>query len=367
VENDFLVRPIQLKVAREMIAPTSNQNTAIQLNMGEGKSSVIAPMIAASLSDGQKFVRIVVLKPLATQMFQLLVQRLSGLANRRIYYMPFSRCTPTPQQVQLIHESFLQCMRTGGILVTQPEHVLSFKLMSIDRLLHGNSSANPTLGSKLSDAQRWLDANSRDILDESDEILHARYQLVYTVGQQQSLDGHPDRWTTVQQVLSLAKKHSLQVHRQFPSGIEVQSDHHHPESYPVIRIIQAEAGAKLVALIAHDIMTGSLPNCSFGHFSSRIRRSISQFITKMTVPSKDTQLLQAHCKGTGLWKPLLLIRGLLVHGILIYVLKERRWRVDYGLDHTRSLLAVPYRYVYSSIFNDSRTYSSISALRMSPH
>ena len=319
MENDFLVRPIQIKVAQEMITPTLNQNTAIQLNMGEGKSSVIAPMVAASLSDGQKLVRIVVLKPLATQMFQLLVQRLSGLANRRIYYMPFSRCTLTLQQVQQIHDSFLQCMRTGGILVTQPEHILSFKLMSIDRLLYGD---DPALGSKLSDVQRWLDSDSRDILDESDEILHARYQLVYTVGQQRSLDGHPDRWTTVQQVLSLVKKHSLQVHGQFPSGLEIQSGHHHPESYPVIRIIQAEAGAELVALIAGDIMNGSLSNCSFGHFSSRIRGSISQFITKMIVPLEDTQLLRAHCEGSGLWNTLLLIRGLLVHGILLYVMSS---------------------------------------------
>jgi hypothetical protein len=30
-------------------------------------------------------------------------------------------------------------------------------------------------------------------------------------------------------------------------------------------------------------------------------------------------------------------------GILSYVLKERRWRVDYGLDPSRTLLAVPYR------------------------
>jgi hypothetical protein len=40
-----------------------------------------------------------------------------------------------------------------------------------------------------------------------------------------------------------------------------------------------------------------------------------------------------------------LLRGLLMkgEGILSYVLKERRWRVDYGLDPSRTLLAVPYR------------------------
>ena len=40
---------------------------------------------------------------------------------------------------------------------------------------------------------------------------------------------------------------------------------------------------------------------------------------------------------------MLLLRGLLVNGILLYTIRDRRWRVDYGLDPLRSMLAVPYR------------------------
>ena len=74
-----------------MTTPSSGQNTLVQLNMGEGKSSVIMPMVAAALSDGNQLVRVVVLKSLARQMFSLLLQRLSGLAERQILYLPFSR------------------------------------------------------------------------------------------------------------------------------------------------------------------------------------------------------------------------------------------------------------------------------------
>jgi hypothetical protein len=42
-------------------------------------------------------------------------------------------------------------------------------------------------------------------------------------------------------------------------------------------------------------------------------------------------------------KPILLFRGLIGHGVLLTILKEKRWRVDYGLDVSRSMLAVPYR------------------------
>lgn len=40
---------------------------------------------------------------------------------------------------------------------------------------------------------------------------------------------------------------------------------------------------------------------------------------------------------------LYLLRGLIAHNILLFSLKEKWWKVDYGLDLKRSLLAVPYR------------------------
>lgn len=40
---------------------------------------------------------------------------------------------------------------------------------------------------------------------------------------------------------------------------------------------------------------------------------------------------------------LYLLRGLIAHNILLFSLMEKRWKVDYGLDLKRSLLAVPYR------------------------
>jgi len=200
------VRPLQSRVAEEMITPTSRQNAILQLNMGEGKSSVIAPLVAAVLADGQKLARVVVLKPLARQMFQLLVERLSGLTNRRIFYMPFSRNVKVnAQHTQCIQDLYEICVRDRGVLVVQPEHILSFKLIGIDRLLCSASSESRRVADTLLASQRWLTTKSRDVLDESDEILSVQYQLVYTVGEQRPLEDHPDRWTTMQQILALVK------------------------------------------------------------------------------------------------------------------------------------------------------------------
>ncbi len=121
-----------------MITPSSRKNTVLQLNMGEGKSHVIVPLVAAALADSRRLVRVVVLKPLAKQMFQLLVERLCGLPNRRIFYLPFSRdvnVKASSETTQRIRGLFEECARVGGILVAQPEHILSFRLMVIDRTL----------------------------------------------------------------------------------------------------------------------------------------------------------------------------------------------------------------------------------------
>ena len=122
----------------EMISPRSGENTVIQVNMGEGKSSVIIPIAAAALADGKQLVRVIVPKALTVQMFELLVARLGGLANRPIYHLPFSR---TPEfehgrvislQIDDLHKLMSQCMTERGILLVQPEHVLSLKLMSVE-------------------------------------------------------------------------------------------------------------------------------------------------------------------------------------------------------------------------------------------
>ncbi|EGN92655.1 hypothetical protein SERLA73DRAFT_65475 [Serpula lacrymans var. lacrymans S7.3] len=338
IENHFLIRRIQAGVALEMIRPTSQDNTTLQLNMGEGKSSVIVPIAAAALGGGDKLVRVIVLKSLAVQMFQLLVERLGGLTNRRIFYLPFSRSLRLDAtNAAHIQKLYKECLRTGGIWVAQPDHILSYKLMSIDQRLLSKSVVAETLLK----SQQWLDKHSRDILDESDEILHVRYQLVYTIGLQNHLEGFPDRWTTMQQLLWLVKRNIGIISDKCPFGVDLQQSSY--GGFPPIRILQDAAGTALVSLLAERILEGDLPNYSFSQVPPSTLEAISAFIKLRDPSSEDAEHVRTYCSDTGLWNGVLLLRGLLAKGVLIYVLKERRWRVDYGLDLRRSMLAVPYR------------------------
>jgi hypothetical protein len=323
--------------------------------MGEGKSSVIVPLVAATLADGTKLARIVTLKPLSNQMYQLLLSRLSDLADRRIFYVPFSRnLQMSTSMVQSISSLYRRCVADGGVLVVQPEHLLSQKLMCIDTLLTSDDdSEKHSIAHELKDLKSWLAEVSRDVLDESDEILHIRYQLVYTAGEQMPVEDHPNRWSTTQQVFSRLRAHAAQLHASSPKLFELDQTQ---KGFPTMRILSQEVSRQVSSLITEDALGGALSTLSLAVLSPSVREATQRFITLKEVSVEDHQLIKSHCSGTTLWSGILLLRGLLVdgEGILGYVLKERRWRVDYGLDPSRTLLAVPYRAKVSSPSSPSK-------------
>jgi hypothetical protein len=146
IQGNFLIRRAQAEIAMEIMSPRSGENTVIQVNMGEGKSSVIIPIAAAALADGKQLVRVIVPKALTVQMFELLVARLGGLANRPIYHLPFSRTREDDGfgrlQIDDLPKLMFQCMAERGILLVQPEHVVSLKLMSVEAQI-GASKPTP--------------------------------------------------------------------------------------------------------------------------------------------------------------------------------------------------------------------------------
>ncbi|KAL4069248.1 hypothetical protein J3A83DRAFT_4095931 [Scleroderma citrinum] len=343
LEGNILIRHIQANVALEMISPRSRKNTALQLHMGEGKSSVIVPMTASDLADGEKLVRVVVPKALTAQMFHLLVDRLGGLTNRCIYHLPFSRSLQMDHSgVTELHTILKECRRQRGILVLQPDHILSFKLLSVEKQLQGDQVG---VAAKLMEIQQWLHSHARDILDESDEILHVRNQLVYTIDSQRPLEGFPYRWTTAQQILGLVRKHAAALHSSFPLEVEYESRDScdHVGAFPHIRLLHPDAGKMLVRLIVQDIMDGQLPDVTFFQADQSVQDSIRMFISVADAEPSRIQTVKDYSRVTSTWTKILHLRGLLASGILAFALTERRWRVGFGLAPSRTMLAVPYR------------------------
>lgn len=55
-ESGIMIREVQEEIARQMRSPPNGLNSVMQLNMGEGKSTVIVPIVAAALADGSRYV-----------------------------------------------------------------------------------------------------------------------------------------------------------------------------------------------------------------------------------------------------------------------------------------------------------------------
>lgn len=318
------------------------QNAVMQLNMGEGKSSVIVPIVTAALADGSRLVRVVVAKPQSRQMFQMLVSKLGGLLNRRLFHLPFSRALRlTEQDSRAILEECRLCMESRGIMLVQPEHILSFKLMGLESLITGKES----IGRSMLQTQHFFDTHSRDIVDESDENFSAKFELIYTMGKQTFIDFAPDRWTVVQTVLDCIKEHAQAIKNKLPLSIEVFE--RHQGGFPRIRFLKDDAAQMLLHRVAEGICTKGFPGFPISRQRSSSRDAIMKYITEERLSPGDIQDVEHSVFWTNTTQSyILLLRGLFAKGILSYTFGQKRWRVNYGLDNTRNpptKLAVPYR------------------------
>ncbi|KAI4721480.1 hypothetical protein E4T48_02363 [Aureobasidium sp. EXF-10727] len=336
IENNITIRPLQAKVAKEMMSPSSGSNSVMQLNMGEGKSSVIVPMLAAALADGTHLVRIVVLKPLLRQTEQVLAQRLGGLLGHRICHIPFSRKTTiTSETISGISEVVTDYRNERGVMIVLPEEVLSMKLMTREKMV-----SNRELAAAIFDLQRSLGSVCRDIIDESDEILGIKSQLIYPVGSQHMLDGRNDRWEIAQGVLRQVKACVIGLSKQYPLNVHADLS---GKSFPDIKILKPQFFDSLLKSLVNDAIEGRLAGVSFDYFSNSTRDAIRNFIRLRDVTEHDLSIIERECVGTGHWVAILIFRGYFAHDLLSFVLQRKRWLVEYGLDLERCLMAVPYR------------------------
>src|SRR5579863_2403555 len=246
-------------------------------------------------------------------MFHILVNRLSGLANRRIFYVPMSRnLRMNTSLIRTIRGLYERCVAEGGVLVVQPEHILSQKLKHIDIFLSSQrSSEEDMITDELRELQGWLASVSRDVLDESDEILHPRFQLIYSKGKQIPVDDHPNRWTAVQQVFTRLQAHVVGLRTSFPNMLEIDTTR---RGFPIIQIRDPAVLQRVSSLIIDDTLAGRLPSLQVGVLPPLIREAARRFLSQTEVSDVDHALIQSHCRQTATFSGFLLLRGLLMDG-----------------------------------------------------
>ncbi|KAF1915062.1 hypothetical protein BDU57DRAFT_539445 [Ampelomyces quisqualis] len=341
VESGILIRQEQEFIASQMRDSQDATNIVLQLLMGGGKSSTIVPMLAAYLADKKKLVRIIVAKPQSKQMLHMLVSKLGYLLNRRVYHMPFSRSLrPNAADAALIRRSYEECIANRGVLLIQPEHILSFKLMAVEAVLAHLPCAQPLL-----ETQEFFDRTCRDLVDESDENFSVKFELIYTMGTQQSIELAPHRWLMIQAVVDLIPRFARQVKNELPEAIEIQRDD--AGRFPRVRILRTDAAHRLLSLVARHVVEYGIVGLPTSSQSPELQAALLRYITEPDLTATEISSVEDSKFWTDSTKsPLLLVRGLIACGILHFALSTKRWRVNYGLDSTRipaTQLAVPYR------------------------
>jgi hypothetical protein len=338
LEMNITIREIQINAARHMMQPnvTTNDPTVksavMQMNMGEGKTSIILPMLALSLSSpSSTLIRIVVLKSLFPTTYQSLKNKLGGLLNRRVFPFACRRdINFNDGQIKQIYNRLQEGLCNCDVMITSSEDILSFDLLIIDKWRQNKFH----IGISMITVQRWFKKFARDVLDESDEILHVKYQLIYTVGSQRQVDAGEERWKTIQSILELVKKHAPEISRHFSEYV-CYKPHKRKSAFPQFRLQTHDSFVLLCEKIATDwtekrpcrqadkkvILSFLLdPNSSVEHL---VDKKFSQ---------NDIQLF-------------LIVRGLLSSEVLLIALKKR-YRVNYGVNPSPSfnrLMAVPFR------------------------
>ncbi|EME77662.1 uncharacterized protein MYCFIDRAFT_84294 [Pseudocercospora fijiensis CIRAD86] len=341
VESGIMIREVQEEIAGHMRRPSTNNNSVMQLNMGEGKSSVIVPIVAAALADGDQLVRVIVAKPQSKQMAQMLVSKFGGLVDRRVYHLPFSRCLKLDRAAADAVGSILkECKSNSGVLLVQPEHILSLQLMAPECYITGKES----VGQSLMETQDFLDEYSRDIVDESDENFSVRFELIYTMGLQRSIELSPHRWLLLQQLLDLVRQFAPILAQEFPLSLEVAPSV--AGSFPRVRILRPDAEAALVHAVAQRICDLGLSGFQISRQPDEVRRAVYTYITKFDLSRDEVKAVENGVFWTETTKShLLLLRGIIAGGVLAFTLGQKRWRVNYGPASRQppTKLAVPYR------------------------
>jgi len=186
----------------------------------------------------------------------------------------------------------------------------------------GEGSNKHSITDELRALQDWVFNTSHDVLNESDEILHLKYQLVYPIGNQIPIDDHPNRWVTIQQVFTRLQVHAVALCTSFLRMLDIDTT---PWGFPIVHILDSAIFQQISLLIIDNTLEGRLSNLPVGILPSSIRGAAHRFMSQAEVSDMDHTLIQPRCVGTISFNAILVLCGLLMDGggVLAYVLKEQ--------------------------------------------
>ena len=326
MEQGIRIRPEQYEIANRLM---NNTGDVVQLNMGLGKTRVILPMLILFYSFQEKYEyipRLCILSTLLTEVCDHFHNTLgASVLGKRLFLLPFRRDVDINQNnIRLLADLVSNCKANRGFFVVAPEHRLSLLLKVKEMHLTGDA-----LGKDLSEIVNspWF-----DIFDEVDEILHHRYQLVYSMGAVQPLSQMTHRWRAAQALLQVLESISIEI-----DGIKISKDNDLCEVFPHIVVGDEVDVIKFRRIITEQLLSSPPREMDWLNLNPSQNNILKEGIACPSIELKTLGLSDEHLHDV------LALRGLIAYDILLHCLKKRH-RVDYGINpEGRKALAVPFR------------------------
>lgn len=120
IEQNLTIRRIQIEIAKRMIDPPEigTKHSVMQLNMGEGKTAVIVPILATYLANDEHACQVTVLRSLFATNLKLLRQCLGGMLNQKVYTFPCRRDLPVNEHIDKMLDMYKECKEQKGKKLT---------------------------------------------------------------------------------------------------------------------------------------------------------------------------------------------------------------------------------------------------------
>lgn len=219
------------------------------------------------------------------------------------------------------------------------EHQLSFQLKMYEMIQKNEHE----IANQFLTAQKWLNTNIRSILDESDAILQPKYQLIYTVGNQLSLDGGVQRWIVMQAVLKRIPYHMNVLYKNNCNDtVEFNEKyflHNRPDAFIPCRIIKESVYSDLKKAIIDDLFADKL-DITLPEMDALTRTNVEHFLNQRSGVRFETI---SEDLSLDVQNAILILNGLLQFDVLKLML-QKRWRVNYGINKKGPRkMAVPFR------------------------
>ena len=338
------IRPLQYSVAMSIINGIDNTKVSpiMQLNMGEGKTRVILPMLILYWLRSDKLIRVNFLSALMSEAFTYLHQTLGAtLFGCKFHTLPFSRdVSINKDQALTMYKSLKFCKNFNGVLLITPEHRLSLKLKWYELLKVEERVETCKILAKI-EGLPYI-----DILDECDELLRIKNKLLYACGSPEQLSSGPTRWCILQKLLQSIKENSEIRDLLLLDGVALwkRKNINSSEVFEEFRIVEGKA-FKSIKLNVYKMLYADIirePPFQLRWMSKCGLDFQTDFFVNFVTNADVDGELPSEIQNVMVTGVLLSLRGFLANDILAHCLIKRN-RVDYGIKRpSKKRMAVPF-------------------------